>query len=124
MTTKIPFEPLNYVTQDELDAEPYTLGELVSCIEQWAHDRNLIEGSTPEKQFLKLMEEVGETAGAQARGNLDGIKDGIGDAFVVLTILAAQNGLNIADCVAAAWDEIKDRKGRMSNGVFIKEGDC
>lgn len=123
MTTKIPFEPLNYVTQDELDAEPYTLGELASYIEQWAHDRNLIEGSTPEKQFLKLMEEVGETAGAQARGNLDGVKDGIGDAFVVLTILAAQNGLNIADCVAAAWDEIKDRKGRMSNGVFIKEGD-
>lgn len=104
-------------------AHPYTLGELAEFIRGWAHDRNLIEGSTPEKQFLKLMEEVGETASAQARGNLDGIKDGIGDAFVVLTILAAQNGLNIADCVSAAWDEIKGRKGRMVDGVFIKEGD-
>jgi len=25
--------------------------------------------------------------------------------------------------VQAAWDEIKDRKGRMIDGVFVKEGD-
>ena len=31
--------------------------------------------------------------------------------------------LDINDCVQAAWDEIKDRKGRMVDGVFVKEGD-
>ena len=31
--------------------------------------------------------------------------------------------LDIHDCVQAAWDEIKDRKGRMIDGVFVKEGD-
>lgn len=33
-----------------------------SDIRQWAYDRNLIEGSSTEKQFLKLIEETGEIA--------------------------------------------------------------
>ena len=92
-------------------------------IEQWAADRNLIEGSTPEKQMLKLMEEVGEIAAALARGNRDATIDGIGDAVVVLTILAEQLGTNIDFCVDQAWQEIKDRKGRMVDGIFVKEGE-
>ena len=31
--------------------------------------------------------------------------------------------VDFESCVQAAWDEIKDRKGRMINGVFVKEGD-
>lgn len=96
---------------------------LFDKVRGWAHDRNLVEGSTPEKQFLKLSEEIGETAAALARQDQDGIKDGIGDAVVVLTILAAQRGLTIEECLAAAWDEIKDRRGRMVDGVFVKEED-
>lgn len=92
-------------------------------IRDWAEARNLIAGSTPEKQFLKLIEEVGELGAGMARGNHDGVMDGIGDAFVVLTILAAQHGMDIEECIAAAWSEIKDRKGRMVDGVWIKEGD-
>lgn len=90
-------------------------------IRQWARDRNLIEGSTPEKQFVKLMEEAGELAGDLARGRL--IADDIGDMVVVLTILAAQKGITIENCIELAWDEIKDRKGRMIDGVFVKEAD-
>lgn len=92
-------------------------------IRGWASDRNLIEGSTPERQFLKLIEEIGELGAGMARGNHLAVMDGIGDAFVVLTILAAQHGVDIEECIAAAWDEIKDRRGRMADGVFIKEGD-
>lgn len=44
-------------------------------------------------------------------------------ADTTLVIIAAQLGLSFEGCVAAAYDEIKDRKGRMVNGVFIKEGD-
>ena len=47
--------------------------------------------------------------------------DAIGDMVVVLTILAEQRGVAIEDCMAAAWDEIKDRKGTLVNGIFIKE---
>ena len=38
------------------------------------------------------------------------IASSIGDCVVVLTILAAQNGLQIEDCIAQAYDEIKDRR--------------
>ena len=92
-------------------------------IRQWAADRNLIEGSSPEKQMLKLSEEIGELAAGLARGNDLAVIDGIGDAVVVLTILAAQKGFVIEACIDAAWQEIKDRRGRMVDGVFIKEVD-
>lgn len=93
-------------------------------IRRWASDRNLIDGSNPQAQMLKTMEELGETAAGVARGNVDSVKDGIGDCVVCLTILAAQYNMAIEDCIAAAWNEIKDRKGRMQNGVFIKEGEA
>ena len=90
-------------------------------IRQWAADRNLIWGSTPQAQFVKLMEEVGELAEAIAKKKHDQFEDSIGDVFVVLTILAAQHGMEIEECIAYAWDQIKDRKGRMENGIFLKE---
>ena len=192
------------------------LQQLIKNIEQWAEDRNLIEGSTPQKQFIKLMEEFGELCSGVAKNKPDVIKDSIGDCFVVMVILAKQNhidsvlekisdldssfekisdldssfekisdlnsfkhvfelgveeiivetvvslgmlgmlaselmgqnlemptkvdaifgwpylslklisrkyNLMLTDCVQAAWDEIKDRKGRMIDGVFVKESD-
>jgi NTP pyrophosphatase (non-canonical NTP hydrolase) len=92
-------------------------------IRMWANDRNLINGSTPERQILKLVEEMGELGGALARNNQDGVVDGIGDMIVVLTIIAAQRGVAIEDCIESAYNEIKDRKGMMVDGVFIKELD-
>ena len=92
-------------------------------IEAWAEARNLIQGSDSFRQLAKLTEEAGELAGGIAKQRPEVVADSIGDCVVVLTILAAQNGLNIADCIQAAYEEIKDRKGRMVDGVFVKEGD-
>lgn len=97
--------------------------ETIRLIRSWAFDRNLIEGSNSQAQMVKLMEEMGELAAGIARKNIPDIVDGIGDCVVVLTILAAQNGLSIEGCIIDAYDTIKDRKGRMVDGVFIKEGD-
>ena len=97
------------------------LAATVALIRQWATDRNLIEGATSQAQTVKLFEEGGEVAHAVARGDRDALKDGIGDMIVVLTILAAQNGLTVEECVAAAYDEIKDRKGRMVDGIFVRD---
>lgn len=106
----------------------------LALIRQWANARNLIEGSNPAAQGLKMVEELGETFGALARmpaakGNpetmsalMDKARDGFGDAVVVLTIMAAQVGLTLEDCIDAAYEEIKDRKGRMVDGVFVREG--
>lgn len=98
------------------------MNQLTENIKQWATDRNLINAE-PHKQMLKLMEEVGEIAAGLARGDVDEVKDGIGDVMVVITILAEQVGTSIEECTAIAWDEIKDRKGRLVDGVFVKESD-
>ena len=64
--------------------------ELITNIEQWAEDRNLIDGATPQKQFIKLMEEFGELCSGIAKNKKDVIKDSIGDCFVVMVILNKQ----------------------------------
>lgn len=92
-------------------------------IRNWAHARDLIHGATPQAQFVKLIEEIGELAEGIAKSRKDAVVDGIGDAVVVLTILAAQHNVSIEQCIEAAWGEIKDRKGRMINGTFVKEAD-
>lgn len=94
-----------------------------SLIRGWAQDRNLIDGSTVQAQFVKLIEEIGELAEAIAKGKQEQFEDSIGDAFVVLTILAAQKGVEIEQCIANAWVEIKDRKGKLIDGVWVKEED-
>ena len=90
-------------------------------IAQWHHDRNLIEGSTDQAQFVKLLEEVGELAGNIARGRP--LDDDIGDVIVVLINIAARHGLTIEECMEVAYDDIKHRKGKMVDGVFVKESD-
>ena len=98
------------------------LNELTTKIEDWAVERGLDEAE-PEKQMLKLVEEVGEVAQGLAKGNMAQVEDSIGDSFVVLTILSMQLDMKIEDCVAVAYGDIKDRKGEMVNGVFVKESD-
>lgn len=155
------------------------MNELIQKIEQWATDRNIIKGSKPIDQAMKLFSEFGKLADNVGKGR--DCRDDIGDLFVVLTIIAQQAELNInesvklrnnnrapnvclkkqvnwlcsslslfvtdlgpytlgncvenlmqiskildytlEECVQIAYNDIKDRKGIMSNGVFIKESD-
>ena len=98
----------------------YYSDELIEFVELWARERGLLHQSNSNKQMLKVMEEVGETASALAKDDRDGLIDGIGDVMVTLIILAAQNSLSIKWCLASAYEEIKDRTGETKNGVFIK----
>lgn len=93
-----------------------------SKIRDWAIERGLHTGE-PSKQMLKLIEEVGELANGMARNNSELIVDSLGDIYVVITILAMQYQLDIEQCIQSAYEEIKDRKGKLVNGVFIKEQD-
>ena len=79
------------------------------AIRQWAACRDLIEGSTPAHQLCKLMKEIGELAEGISKKRLDAVADGIGDAAVVLTILAAQHGMDIEQCIDLAWEQIRWR---------------
>jgi len=86
---------------------------------QWANDRNLIKGSDSRAQHIKLQEEVDELW-VSLRNKKNPIDD-IGDCLVVLTIIAEQQGLTLLECIAHAYEEIKDRKGVMRDGIFHKE---
>lgn len=98
--------------------------ELVRLVEQWAVDKGINKPENATKQMLKVMEEVGETAGALAKNNTEELKDGIGDSFVTLIIFAQQCGFSAEECLQAAYDVIKNRTGKTVNGVFIKDGNA
>ena len=87
----------------------------------WAEDRNIIGGTEPRDQMLKLVEEIGELSRGLQKNHVCAIADAVGDCAVVLCIIAAQRGLSFEACLRIAWDEIKDRKGKVVNGVFVKE---
>ena len=97
-----------------------TFDNLIENVTQWANDKGILVPDNAPKQMLKVLEEAGETAGALLKSKDEEIKDGIGDSFVTLIILAKQLGLEPADCLEAAWNEIKDRTGKTVNGVFVK----
>ena len=90
-------------------------------IRQWASNRGLYKGGDPKTQALKLVEEVGETCKAILKSDQAEIEDGIGDCVVVLTNLAHLCNTNIEHCIELAYNEIKDRKGKMDNGTFKKD---
>ena len=154
--------------------------ELILKVEQWAQDRNLINGCKPIDQAMKLFSEAGELA--DNIGKCRDIKDDVGDVLVVMIIIAKQlgatlssfnapewaedtnkklllklqgslveyaewaeyksfpsgivkrilnilNGIarnhktTIEECLSVAYNDIKDRKGIMHNGTFIKSTD-
>lgn len=40
-----------------------------------------------------------------------------------LNLIAKKTGNNLTECANIAWNEIKDRKGELIEGVFVKESD-
>ena len=104
---------------EQTEAETEDITEL---IKKWAIDRNVVSGDV-KSQMVKLLEEAGELAEGINKNKKDLIVDSIGDVYVVLVILCMQLGLDINDCIKVAYDEIKDRKGKVVNGLFVKEED-
>ena len=92
-----------------------------NLIREWANERGLYDKGDTKTQSLKLVEEVGEICRAILKGNDSDVEDGIGDAVVVLTNLAELQGTSIEHCIEMAYNEIKDRKGKMHNGTFKKD---
>jgi NTP pyrophosphatase (non-canonical NTP hydrolase) len=90
-------------------------------IREWASEKGITQKATSQSQYLKLIEEVGELSRAIQKNDQSEIIDAIGDSVVVLTNLATLNGLNIEDCINSAYQVIKDRKGKLINGTFVKE---
>lgn len=119
-----PLCKLSDETEVEVDcpSEEIETENITELIKKWATDRNVTKGDT-KSQMVKLLEEAGKLAEGINKNKKDLIVDSIGDVYVVLVILCMQLGLDINDCIQVAYDEIKDRKGKLINGLFVKEED-
>lgn len=117
------YDDVIFVGKSDLQKlEENSMNELIKNVEQWAKDKDLHNASV-SKQYLKFSEEAGEIAAALARQDRTSLEDAIGDTVVTLIILAMQNGMDLESCLEVAYNEIKGRKGKTINGVFVKESD-
>jgi NTP pyrophosphatase (non-canonical NTP hydrolase) len=100
---------------------------LIAKINRWADDRNLKQAD-PKIQWMRITEEVGEIRDVLLKPTKftkpqAALKDAIGDTLVTIIVLAHQLDLDVTECLGIAYEEIKNRKGKMINGTFIKEED-
>ena len=105
--------------------DPAGFLELFDNIYQWGLKRGITveNGATGISQLKKLREEFDELEEGLVTGEVPKIADSIGDLIVVLQQIARLEGIPLQRCVEAAWEDIKDRKGQMRHGVFVKQDD-
>ena len=97
------------------------MDELIEKVVDWAIARNLTHYNNAKSQMLKCVSEVGELAD-NVNKQAD-VRDDIGDVLVTLIILAEQNDTTLEECLNVAYQDIKNRKGVLLDGVFIKDSD-
>lgn len=95
---------------------------LITNIKQWGKDRGITINGNPMTQAIKTLEETQELLLAINTQDKEGIKDAIGDVVVTLIMQTELQGFEFEDCIAHAYDIIKDRKGYLNEyGDFIKD---
>lgn len=73
-----------------------------------------------------LMPQASETIGLislRVRWTKDEIEEPIVRLISYLRTIAKYENLKFEDCLLQAWNEIKDRKGKLIDGVWVKEED-
>lgn len=99
-----------------------SLSELELEIIRWAEARMIIPNAQPHTQLMKTVSELGELVDAEIKNDMAGIIDGVGDVLVTLVIYCDLRGITITQCLNAAYEEIRHRKGTLlANGLFVKE---
>ena len=103
------------------------MNNLINKINQWADERNLKQAD-PKIQWMRITEEVGEIRDVLLKPTKftepqEALKDAIGDTLVTIIVLAHQLDLDITECLGIAYDDIKNSKGKMVNGTFVKKED-
>jgi NTP pyrophosphatase (non-canonical NTP hydrolase) len=89
---------------------------------RWSEARKIIPNSTPLAQAIKAVEEINELVDALRDNNRAEAIDAVGDTVVCLINVCALLDVNLTDCLEAAYEQIKDRKGYMNaEGIFVKE---
>lgn len=112
-------ENLEYVLPaDDLESQRFLT--LIDRVCEWGVERNITAegGATALTQSRKMAEELQEFIDAKTP---EEASDAIGDMLVMIVQMARLRGIYLSDALEGAWNEIKDRKGTMVDGVFVKE---
>lgn len=114
------------------------VGDVAVCVVNAAYmeDVGMDEIGEAVAEFEAIANHTPDTVGGYLVGcasiaigqSLTSTSFGFDEAIEVISALAgisAIRGLDLMDCCEHAWNEIKDRKGRMvAGGAFVKEGDA
>jgi NTP pyrophosphatase (non-canonical NTP hydrolase) len=121
-------DALNDAYQETLDKAMYLKQEIMqrqdsfeSKIAEWANERRLYDSATPYSQMKKLFEEILEWFGEVEAEDRGAEMLELGDCLVVLTNIANLRGFSLEQCGWMAYNKIKDRKGHIENGSFVKD---
>ena len=120
--TKLNFKDIKRSVEDGFikHTQVNKANDRFQLIRNWAKSRGLYAKGDTKTQYCKLMEEAGELGRAILKDDQVEFVDAIGDMIVVLTNLAHLGNTSIEACIDAAYGEIKNRKGNMKNGTFVK----
>lgn len=94
--------------------------KIIALVMNWGRSKKI---DNPDKQFIKVVEEVAEIGREIVRGRYssDEIKDSIGDSLVTIIILADILGLDPVEELRKAYEIVAKRTGKTVNGSFIKD---
>lgn len=109
--------------------------ELISLVENWAHEKEIDDYKNWEKQFMKFQEEAIELHTEMVLRDeyfedecidfyiydKNYMKLEMGDVLVTLIVLAKQQDIELSECLRLAWNKIKNRRGKTIDGKFVKE---
>lgn len=106
---------------DTVNGKPFLpLDTLVGNVWHWFDEKHL---NDPVMQMVKVQEEVGELAHEITRNNYycRETVDALGDILVTIIGMCHHLGIPVGAALMTAWTEIKDRKGEVINGSFVKK---
>lgn len=104
-----------------------TWNEFTANVQQWAKERGIYEHSTSNAQALKTLSELGELSDAVIKGELDNLKDAIGDVMVCIVNYAYMEDMEFlyweknqgSDSDAEAIGAIAIDIGDMLSGLYM-----
>lgn len=118
---KITYQKDGETTFDFPEGGGTLLGQARKLVEE---AQEALEAAAVIEAFDRLFTDYSHAEGGDEYLNArDLLRDAIGDTFIVLCILSAGADVALTACIEEAWHEIKNRKGRMINGKFVKAAD-
>ena len=90
---------------------------------EWMNAKQLFDRSSPLMQMEKMIEEVYELEHEVRGHNRSTVEDELGDVLFTAVVQAGMWNLDPTECLAKAVKKVISRKGKMINGIYVKESD-